>query len=170
MFNRLWEPDHIMGSSDAPTITSSGRETGIDLVDTGSTEAGDGPATRMRVTYAAFARGDTAPLGDLLAPDVVGHEHGRGTEPRTYYGRDAVLRRLADVAVAHWEPVTISLDSLVSTPDWLAVVATWHVTSRYTGHTYGVQHVLVARHDNWGLLAEVWLIYEYPRPDLDRRL
>jgi hypothetical protein len=171
MFNRLWEPDHSVGSSDVPVFMRSGREIGIDSVDAGSGTAGadDGPATRLRIAYAAFAGGDMAPLGDLLAPDVVGHEHGRGNEPRAHDGRDAVLRRLADVAVAHWESVNISLDSLVSTPAWLAAVATWQATSRYTGHTYAVQHVLVARHDSRGLLAEVWLIYEHPRSDLDRR-
>jgi hypothetical protein len=79
-------------------------------------------------------------------------------------------RPLADVAVAHWEPLSISLNSLVSTPTWLAAVAIWQATSRSTGHTNAVQHVDAARRDCRGLLAEVWLIYEHPRPDTDRRL
>jgi hypothetical protein len=118
---------------------------------------------RLAATYAAFARGEIAPLADLLAPEVVGHEYGPEAEPRECYGRDALLRRLADVAFVHWDAAMLALETLVSTGTWLAAVATWQATSRCTGLHYALQHVLVARLDDQGRWAEVWLIYQRPR-------
>ncbi len=143
MFNRLWERGHSVGSAIGPLFIGGGPGIGIELMDAGGcpageARAGDGSAARLWVAYAAFARGEMALVGALFAPDIVGHEHPQGAEARAYHGRDAVLRRLADVAVAHWELGVIALDTLVSTATWLAVVATWHATSRYTGRPYAV--------------------------------
>ena len=165
MFNRPWEPGHMVESTVGPMFICGGRGIGIEPIDAGGGLAGSGPAALLWVAYAAFARGGMALVSTLFAPDVIGHEYGTGIEPRSLHGRDAVLRRLADMAVAHWELVIISLDRLVSTTTSLAVVATWHATSRYTGHTYAVQHVLVARLDAQGRFVEVWLIYDRPRLD-----
>jgi hypothetical protein len=130
------------------------------------TPANSAQATaRLAAAYAAFALGELAPLADLLAPTVIGHEYGPKVDPRAFYGRDAVLRRLADVAFVHWDAVMLALDTLVCTGTWLAAVATWQATSRYTGQPYTLQHVLVARLDAQGRWTEVWLIYQHSRPD-----
>lgn len=128
-------------------------------------QPGGGTPPSLWDAYAAVACGEIAAVRALLAPDVIGHEHSKGTTPRTLRGREAVLLRLADIAVAHWEHAIIALHALLPTSRYRAVVATWHATSRFTGHAYAVRHVLIAELDYRGRVVEVWLIYERPRPD-----
>lgn len=77
----------------------------------------------------------------------------------TYHGRDAILRRLEDLAPSYWAEVRIRVHTVAATGTLIAAIATWRGTSRATGRSYTSHHVLVVRVAE-RQVTELWLIRE----------
>lgn len=118
----------------------------------------------VRAAYDFLVRGDIAGLTPTLALDAVGHEYDGACYRATYHGRAPILARLDDLAPSYWDAVRVRMHAVAATGPLTAVIATWQGTSRATGQTYAVRHVLVVRVTGHQI-TDLWLIRDAPIAD-----
>lgn len=85
-------------------------------------------AKLIRRGYEAFAKGDLAPLGDLMDPAVVWHEPGRSPLGGDYHGRDGVLDLLRKLGTLSGGTFAFDLVEVLATAN--RAVALHELTAR----------------------------------------
>jgi uncharacterized protein len=119
---------------------------------------------QMRRGYAAFASGDLATLGELMADDVVWHVRGAGPLSGDYHGRDQVFGFFGRLAEETDGTFRLDVHDILANDEHSAVLATLSATRN--GKSIEVPVVNI-EHMRDGKGTEFWLATTDPEATLD---
>jgi ketosteroid isomerase-like protein len=107
-----------------------------------------------RRAYAAFAAGDMATVGELIAADVVWHVGGKSELAGDYRGTDAVFGFFSKIMELTGGTFHIDVHDILASDEHTAVLCTVHGTRN--GKTLEDRAVHITHPDSEGRVREFW--------------